>query len=452
MKAVVWHGLGDIRLDDVPEPTIKDPYDAIVRITTSAICGTDLHFVRGTMPGLQEGRILGHEAVGVVEGVGSGVRNLRPGDRVVVPSTVACGTCSYCRAGYYAQCDNANPQGRLAGTTFFGGPEAAGGLDGLQAEYARVPFAHVGLVPLPDTVDDAQAILLSDIYPTAWFGARLAEIGDGDTVAVMGAGPVGQAAIACARLQGAGRIILVDGVADRLEVARSQHAETVDFNTEDPVEAVRELTGGIGVDRVIEAVGVDAERPRRGPAAEALREQAEQFDHERAEAAPQQNPDKNPDKNPDGDPWVPGDAPSLAARWSVQMVAKAGTIGTVGVYPPQVQHYPFGEAFMKNLTLKSGNCNHRRYVPTLVSLVADGRLDPTPLVTRWGDTQDAVEAYRRFDRREAGWTKVALGVSDQGSVAPGLGEAAGTGAATTAGSPGPSAEAMAHQVRRHTKH
>ncbi len=415
MKAVVWHGLGDIRLDDVPEPKIEDAHDAIVRVTASAICGTDLHFIRGTMPGMQEGRILGHEAVGVVEEVGPQVRNLRPGDRVVVPSTVACGTCSYCRAGYYAQCDNANPSG----------PRAAGGLDGLQAEYARIPYAQVGLVPLPDTVDDAQAVLLSDIYPTAWFGARLAEIVAGDTVAIVGAGPVGQAAIACARLQGAGRVIVVDGVGDRLELARDQHAETIDFNAEDPVEAVVQLTGGIGADRVIDAVGVDAQRPSHGPAAEALRSQGEQFDHERDEAAPE--------RNPDGKTWVPGDAPSLAARWAVQMAAKAGTIGTVGVYPPQVQHYPFGEAFMKNLTVKMGNCNHRRYVPDLVSMVAAGRLDPTPLITRWVGTEDALDAYRTFDRRESGWTKVALGVADDGSVAPGLGEAAGTGAATTAG-------------------
>ncbi len=425
MKAVVWHGLGDIRLDDVPEPKIEDAHDAIVRVTASAICGTDLHFIRGTMPGMQEGRILGHEAVGVVEEVGPQVRNLRPGDRVVVPSTVACGTCSYCRAGYYAQCDNANPGGPRAGTVFFGGPQAAGGLDGLQAEYARIPYAHVGLVPLPDTVDDAQAVLLSDICPTAWFGARLAEIGAGDTVAIVGAGPVGQAAIACARLQGAGRVIVVDGVGDRLELARDQHAETIDFNAEDPVEAVVQLTGGIGVDRVIDAVGVDAQRPSHGPAAEALRSQGEQFDHERDEAASE--------RNPDGDTWVPGDAPSLAARWAVQMAAKAGTIGTVGVYPPQVQHYPFGEAFMKNLTVKMGNCNHRRYVPDLVSMVATGRLDPTPLITRWVGTEDALDAYRTFDRRESGWTKVALGVADDGSVPPGLGEAAGTGAATTAG-------------------
>jgi threonine dehydrogenase-like Zn-dependent dehydrogenase len=428
MKAVVWHGVGDIRVDEVPDPKIVDPYDAVVRITTSAICGTDLHFVRGTMPGMKEGRVLGHEAVGVVEETGPGVRNLRPGDRVVVPSTVACGVCSYCRAGYYAQCDNANPGGKLAGTVFFGGPEAAGGLDGLQAEYARVPFAHVGLVPLPDSVDDAQAVLLSDIYPTAWFGAKLAAIHPGHTVAILGAGPVGQAAIACARLEGAGRIMVVDGIADRLELARRQHAEVVDFNREDPVEAVRETTGGIGVDRVIDAVGVDAERPLGGPAADRLAGGAGDFAAEQRAAAPEQNPDH--------DTWVPGDAPSLAARWAIAMVAKAGTIGTVGVYPPQVDTYPFGEAFMKNLTLRMGNCNHRRYVPELVSLVAAGALDPSPLITQWSGTADAVDAYRTFDRREAGWAKVALGLGGSGTVTPGMGENAGTGTATTAGSDG----------------
>lgn len=425
MKAVVWHGVGDIRLDEVPEPTIQGPYDAIVRITTSAICGTDLHFVRGTMPGMKEGRVLGHEAVGVVEETGPGVRNLRAGDRVVVPSTVACGFCSYCRAGYYAQCDNANPGGSLAGTVFFGGPEAAGGLDGLQAEYARVPFAHVGLVPLPDGVDDAQAVLLSDIYPTAWFGAKLAAIHPGHAVAIVGAGPVGQAAVACARLEGAGRVLVVDGVPDRLELARRQHAEVIDFNSEDPVETVRELTGGIGVDRVIDAVGVDAERPLTGPAADELGGRSDGFAGEQRAAAPEQRPDH--------DTWVPGDAPSLAARWAVAMVAKAGTISTVGVYPPQVETYPFGEAFMKNLTVRMGNCNHRRYVPDLVSLVATGALDPTPLITQWSETADAVDAYRTFDRREAGWAKVALGLGGSGAVPPGSGEHAGTGVGTTAG-------------------
>jgi threonine dehydrogenase-like Zn-dependent dehydrogenase len=426
MKAVVWHGIGDIRLDDVPEPVIRDPHDAVVRITTSAVCGTDLHFVRGTMRGMTPGRILGHEAVGVVEAVGRGVRNFRPGDRVVIPSTVACGVCSYCRAGYYAQCDEANPGGRRAGTTFFGGPEAAGGLDGLQAEYARVPFAHVGLVPLPDTVDDAQAILLSDIFPTAWFGARLAEVGKGDTVVVLGAGPVGQCAISSARLQRAGRVIVVDGVADRLELARDQHAETVDFNAEDPVQTVLDLTGGIGADRVIDAVGVDAQQPAGGPGARALADQVEQFLHEREHVAPEQHPDAERT-------WVPGDAPSLALRWGVDMAAKAGSVGIVGVYPPQADHFPIGAAMQKNLTLKMGNCNHRRYVPELVSMTASGELDPSPLITRWSGTRDAVSAYRSFDRREQGWTKVVLGVSSEGAVPRGEGAASGTGAGTTAG-------------------
>lgn len=431
MKAVVWHAIGDIRLDDVPEPKIQDPYDAVVRVTASAICGTDLHFVRGTMPGMAEGRVLGHEAVGVVEEVGAAVRNFRPGDRVVVPSTVGCGSCSYCRAGYYAQCDRANPAGPLGGTVFFGGPEAAGGLDGLQAEYARVPYAHAGLVPLPDSVDDAQAVLLSDIYPTAWFGAELAEVGTGDTVAIFGGGPVGQAAVACARLQGAGRIILVDGLHDRLDLAARQHAEVVDFNAEDPVAAIRELTGGIGVDRVVDAVGVDAQAPARGPAARQAAERAEQDEHERGQAAPE--------SRPSGDTWVPGDAPTQAARWAVRAVAKAGTIGTVGVYPPQLDSYPFGEAFMKNLTLKSGNCHHRAYLPHLVSLVATGALDPTPLATRWPDVEDVIEAYASFDRRESGWTKVALDFGGEGRMPPASGEHAGSGAATTAGAAGPEA-------------
>lgn len=218
-------------------------------ITTSALCGTDLHFVRGTMAGMREGTVLGHEGVGVVDEVGPGVRNHSPGDRVVIASTIGCGACSYCRAGYYAQCDNANPGGRRAGTAFFGGPEATGAYDGLQAEHARIPFAHTGLVPLPDEISDEQAILLSDIFPTGWFGARLAEVGDGDTVVVFGCGPVGLFAITSAFRQGAGRVIAVDGVTSRLEQARMLHAEVVDFNAEDPVQAVVELTGGAGADR-----------------------------------------------------------------------------------------------------------------------------------------------------------------------------------------------------------
>src|SRR3954447_4095254 len=254
MKAVVWHGVGDIRLDEVPEPKLEQPDDAIVRLTVSAICGTDLHMVRGTMAGMVPGTILGHEGVGVVEDVGTQVRNLRPGDRVVIPSTICCGTCNYCRAWYTAQCDVANPHGKTAGTAFFGEPENTGPFQGLQARYARVPYASANLVPLPDMVTDEQAIMLSDISPTGWFGAKLAEITPGDTVAVFGCGPVGQFAIVSAKLLGAGRVFAIDCHEDRLAMARAQGAEIINFEEEDPVETLRRLTNGIGVDRAIDAV------------------------------------------------------------------------------------------------------------------------------------------------------------------------------------------------------
>jgi threonine dehydrogenase-like Zn-dependent dehydrogenase len=383
MKAVVFHGTGDIRLEDVPEPTIEEPTDAIVRLTASAICGTDLHFVRGTMPGTSEGRILGHEGVGVVEEVGEHVRNLVPGERVVIPSTIACGTCSYCRAGYFAQCDNANPNG--PGTAFFGGPDEAGGFDGLQAEKARIPYANVGLVKLPDEVSDDQAILISDIFPTGYQAADIVEIRDGDVVCVLGCGPVGQFAIWSAKHLGAGRVLAVDRLPDRLEIARRQGAEIVNFDDEDPVELVLEMTRGIGADRVIDAVGVDAESPR-------------------ADA----DEDEAPSRATDGELWQPGDSPTQAAEWAVELAAKAGTVTLIGVYPQTVETFPIGAAMMKNLTITMGNCNHRKYIPRLVELTRAGVVDPSALVTQVEDVTDAIEAYEEFDRRRPGWLKVAL--------------------------------------------
>ncbi|USI90198.1 zinc-dependent alcohol dehydrogenase [Rhodococcus pyridinivorans] len=400
MKAVVWHDVGDIRLDDVDMPTLQEPTDAIIRITSSAICGTDLHLVRGTMAGMKPGTILGHEAVGVIEEVGSAVRGFRPGDRVVVCSTISCGYCSYCRAGYFAQCDNANPNGPQAGTSFFGGPDATGSINGLQAEYARIPYATTTLVKVPDEVIDEQAIMVSDVLPTGWFGARLAQVTEGDTVLVLGAGVVGQCAIASAKRQGAARVLVVDGIASRLEMARAQNAEPIDFNTEDPVQAVLDLTGGIGVDRVIDAVGVDAQRPKAGPAADALPVPAETFDAEQHLAAPQ--------AAPDGDVWVPGDAPSLALRWATRCVAKAGSIGIIGVYPPTFDRFPLGELTNRNLTVQAGNCNHRRYIPKLLGMVASGALDPTSFITQETTPHKALDAYKRFDTREQGWIKTVL--------------------------------------------
>ncbi|EAW33290.1 zinc-dependent alcohol dehydrogenase [Lyngbya sp. PCC 8106] len=400
MKAVVFHGVGDIRLDNVPEPKILKPNDAIVKLTASAICGTDLHMIRGTMPGMKPGTILGHEGVGVIEEIGSDVRNLKVGDRVVIPSTIACGYCSYCRSGYQAQCDNANPNGMQAGTSFFGGPEITGSFDGLQAEWARIPYANAGLVKLPEEVDDDQAILISDIFPTGYFGAELAEIVPGDTVAVFGCGPVGQFAIASAMLLNAGRVLAIDNIPSRLEMARAQGAEVIDFNAEDPVEAIRRLTGGIGVDRAIDAVGVDSKRPESGPAAESVAKKAQQYDQELQQIAPE--------TNPQGDNWHPGNAPSLAVTWAVQALAKAGTLSIIGVYPQTDRFFPIGMAMNKNLTMKMGNCNHRSYIPKLVEIVRNGTITPTNILTKVEPMASAIEAYQAFDQRQAGWMKVEL--------------------------------------------
>ncbi|UGT60292.1 zinc-dependent alcohol dehydrogenase [Nocardia asteroides] len=402
MKAVVWHDVGDIRLDEVSDPKIQEPTDAIVRITTSAICGTDLHLVRGTMPGLLPGTVLGHEAVGVVEETGSAVRGFAKGDRVVVCSTIACGHCGYCRAGYYAQCDVANPNGPQAGTSFFGGPEGTGPVDGLQAEYARIPYAATTLVKVPDAVTDEQAIMVSDVLPTGWFGAKLAQVTQGDTVLVFGAGVVGQCAIASAKRQGASRVLVVDGLADRLEIARSQNAEPIDFNAEDPVAAVRELTGGIGVDRVIDAVGVDAQRPKSGPAEANLPVDADTFEAERSQAAPEGNTGEGQ--------WLAGDGPSLVLRWAADAVAKAGSIGIIGVYPPDFDAFPVGATVNRNLTVQGGNCNHRRYIPGLLGRVARGDIDPTRFITQRIETVAAIDAYREFDLRHDGWLKTVVNV------------------------------------------
>ncbi len=403
MKAVVFHGVGDIRLEDVPEPDIQDPTDAIVRLTASAICGTDLHFVRGSFSAMKSGTILGHEGVGIVEKVGASVRNFRPGDRVVIGSTIACGTCSYCRAGYFAQCDNANPHGKRAGTAFFGGPGPTGPWNGLQAEKARIPFAHVGMVKIPDNVTDDQAILVSDIFPTGWFGADLADIHEGSTVAVFGCGPVGQFAIASARLMGAGRIIAVDHQEDRLEMAQRQGAEIVNFDREDPVQTIVELTGGIGADRAIDAVGVDAEHAHHGPAASTATRAGDAVKSIVGAVMP-----GGDGEGSRGHTWKPGDAPEQVLDWAVEALAKAGTLAIIGVYPPTQNDFPIGQAMNKNLTIKMGNCHHRKYIPHLLDLVASGTIDPVKILTKVEPMSDVIAAYEAFDKRRPGWLKVEL--------------------------------------------
>ena len=400
MKAVVFHGVGDIRLDDVPEPKIQKPTDAIVRITASAICGTDLHMVRGTLSGMKSGTILGHEAVGVVEEVGRDVRNLKKGERVVVPSTIACGYCSYCRAGYYSQCDHANPNGPRAGTAFYGGPKESGPFDGLQAEFARIPYASVGLVKLPGEIKDEQAIMLSDIFPTGYMAAELADLEPGRTVAVFGCGPVGQFVIASLKLLDAGRIFAIDAIPSRLEMARAQGAEVIDYEREDPVQALLALTGGIGVDRAIDAVGVDANMPHHGPGEKLSNAMEKDFKQEVMRLVEKARPTHGN--------WEPGDAPSLVFTWATEALAKAGTFVIIGVYPQLARSFPIGAAMNRNFTIKMGNCNHRKYIPKLLEFVRAGAIDPATILTQVGPLTGAIEAYRNFDKREPGWVKVKL--------------------------------------------
>jgi threonine dehydrogenase-like Zn-dependent dehydrogenase len=295
---------------------------------------------------------------------------------------VACGSCSYCRDGYYSQCDRANPGGPHAGTVFFGGPEKNGGLPGLQAELARIPFANVTMVKLPDDVNDDQAILLSDILPTGYFGADLAHITPGKNVVVFGCGPVGQFVIASALLMDAGRVFAIDCIPSRLDMARQQGAEVIDFSKEDPVEVIRDMTGGIGADRAIDAVGVDATRPHRGAGVQETTAKKGQ--------------------------WHAGDAPSQVFSWATQALAKAGTLAIIGVYPETVKDFPIGQAMSRNLTLRMGNCNHRKYIPQLVHLVASGVIEPMAVLSQQEPLVSAIDAYEAFDRHQPGWIKVEL--------------------------------------------
>ena len=399
MKAVTFHAIGDIRVENVPEPVIEQPTDAIVRLTASAICGTDLHFIRGTFSGMKKGQILGHEGVGIVEQVGPEVRNIRVGQRVVIPSTIGCGTCRYCREDAFAQCDVANPMGKRAGTSFFGGPEAAGGYKGLQAEKARTPWADANLVALPDGISDDHAILMSDILPTGWFGADLAQVSEGETVVVFGCGPVGLMAIASAFVMGAGRVIAVDRLPDRLAMARKLGAEPVNFDEVEVAKTIVEMTNGDGADKVIDAVGVDAQHAQHGPDAPGIVGKVKETVIQRL---------TEPMAHTHGSHFVAGDKPAQALDWAIECVRKSGTVAIIGVYPPTDREFPIGVAMNKNLTLRMGNANHRRYYDVLIDHVLSGRLDPAAILTQVEPLSDAIAAFEAFDQRQPGWIKVEL--------------------------------------------
>lgn len=401
MKALVFKSVGNIALEEVSEPRLMGPLEAIVKITTTTICGTDLHMVRGTIPGMKSGTILGHEGVGIIEKIGEDVKNFQVGDRVIVPSTISCGICKYCKKGIFSQCDNANPNGPDAGTPFYGGPAISGPFNGMQAEKVRVPFADADLVKIPDTITDEQVILLSDILPTAYMGVEFAHIEPHDNVAVFGCGPVGQLVIACLKRLKVKQIFAIDRVYSRLKMAESQGAYTINFDLVDPIKELKKRTNNTGPEKLIDAVGIDAEQPRSG-FFDFLKNRSRKklFKNEVKKVAPVINPK-------DGN-WIPGNGPSQVLQWAIKAVAKNGIISVIGVYTELLETFSIGEAMEKNLTVKMGNCNHRKYIPHLLEWVKDGSFDAKFFITQRLPFDEIVTAYKHFDKRDDNWIKVML--------------------------------------------
>ncbi|MBY0358238.1 MAG: alcohol dehydrogenase catalytic domain-containing protein [Candidatus Obscuribacterales bacterium] len=399
MKAVTFDGIGQVKLSDVPEPQIQEPTDAVIRIIASSICGTDLHMIRGTMSGMIPGTILGHEAVGIVEEVGEGVTEIKPGDRVVVASTIACGKCVYCQAQEFSSCDRANPNGPEAGSAFFGGPGTSGPFHGLQAERARIPYADTVLTKLPEAISKEDALLFSDIFPTGYMGAEIADVKPGDTVAVFGCGPVGQMAIASSILLGAKIVLAVDVIPDRLEMAAAQGAIPINYELEDPVEALKKHSNGYGPDACIDAVGVDSQQAHSGPAKNGFLSRLTSFIDQRLVA---------PASLMFGSQWRAGDAPYQALRWCVEGVRKSGVISIIGVYPLNAVSFPIGLAMQKALTIRAANCSHSKYIPKLLKLAEENDFHPADILTRMHVMEDAIACYKHFDKREPGWMKVEL--------------------------------------------
>lgn len=376
MRALTYSGPSSVRVTDKPDPVIEDPRDAVVRVTRSAICGSDLHLYRGLVPDTRIGSTFGHEVTGVVETVGAAVRSLEPGDRVVVPFNIACGECFFCRQERWASCDRSNPASEVFGGVF-GYSHATGGYEGGQAEYVRVPFADVGPMKIPDGLEDEDVLFLSDILPTGYQAAVMGEIAPGDTVVVFGCGPVGLFAQASARLHGAGRVIAVDCVDDRLEFARRYSGvEAVDFRAMDDIVAhLRAMTGGRGPDVCIDAVGLEASGSRLHRALGALGLQA---------------------------------GAATALGWAIDTVRKAGKVSVVGVYGPPWNLVPIGTAMNKGLTLRMGQCDVRRYMAHLLEHIRDRRIDARALITHRLSLEDAPEAYRLFAEKREGCIKCVL--------------------------------------------
>jgi threonine dehydrogenase-like Zn-dependent dehydrogenase len=388
MRATCWMGRNTVEVHDVPDPQILNSRDAIVRVTSTAICGSDLHLYDGYVPSMEKGDVLGHEFMGEVVEVGKGVKNLAVGDRVVVPFPIACGSCNACAAELYSLCENTNPNAGLAEKLWghspcgiYGYSHLTGGYAGGQAEYARVPFADVGPLKLENGVPDEQVLFLSDVLPTAYMGAEMCDISPGDIVAVWGAGPVGQLAIVCAYLLGAERVIAIDRFEYRLRMARERAgAETLNYEDADVPEALKEMTGGRGPDACIDAVGMEAHHSSTLVHAYDRVKQAARLESDRAHAL----------------------------REAILSCRNGGTVSVVGVYGGLVDKFPMGAIVNRSLTVRSGQCHVHRYMRPLLERIEAGDLDASFVITHRLPLDEAPNGYELFKQKQDDCVKVVL--------------------------------------------
>lgn len=374
MKAITYHGLHDVRVDEVDTPDLQRPTDAIIRVTKTAICGSDLHLIHNLVPRVTKGMPIGHEAMGIVEAVGPGVKRFQRGDRVVVAFPVACGQCFYCQHQHYSLCDDAVADGENSG--IFGYGELYGGYPGGQAEYLRVPWADVGLLPVPESMTDEEVLFLSDILPTGWFGCQAGGVDKGDDVVVMGCGPVGLMAMQSAWLQGAKRVFAVDHLEYRLAAAESLcGAVPINLKEGNVAEAVKERTDGKGADVAVDCVGLEATMST----------------WDRIETA------------------LKLDAGSITAlTQAIEAVRRGGSIGVVGVYGGRNNQFPFGEIFAKGLRIQGGQAPVQRYWSELLDHVREGRLHPDAIITHRLKLEEGPHGYKIFDHKEDHCIKVVL--------------------------------------------
>ena len=387
MKAVCWHGNNDVRVDTVPDPKILNPRDAIVKITSTAICGSDLHLYDGYIPTMEKGDVLGHEFMGEIVEVGSSVKNVKIGDRVVVPFTIACGSCFFCQKKLTSLCDNSNPNAWVAETLMgytpsglFGYSHMLGGYAGGQAEYARVPFADFGLFKIPDGLTDEQVLFLTDIFPTGYMAAENCNIQPDDIVAIWGCGPVGQFAIKSAYMLGASRVIAIDRVPERLQMAKDQcKAEVLNYEEVDVGEALKEMTGGRGPDACMDAVGMEA----HGKGLEGFYDEAKQALR------------------------LETDRPT-ALRQVIVACRKGGTVSIPGVYGGFIDKMPMGAAMNKGLTFKMGQTHVHRYLQPLLEHIQNGDIDPSFVITHRMKLEEAPHGYEIFKHKKDNCIKVVL--------------------------------------------